>query len=80
MTMGGNNIEQIGENAPGGSSFGASTTSKISFYGVAPAAQMSVGTLATTVPTSTNPYGFSSAQATTILNAVAAMQTLGLLG
>jgi hypothetical protein len=80
MAVGGNNYEQISENSPGGATFGATTTSNISFYGVAPAAQISAGTLATTAPTSTSPYGFTSAQATAILAACQALKTLGLVG
>jgi len=80
MSIGGNGIEQIGEGAPGGSTFGGSSTATISFYGATPVAQISAGTLATTVPTSTSPYGFSSAQATTILAAVQALKTMGLVG
>jgi hypothetical protein len=39
MAVGGNNIEQIGEGAPSGSTFGGSATAKISHYGVTPVVQ-----------------------------------------
>ena len=79
-TLGGDNAQQVDQNTPEGAVFGASTTSLIGFYGTVPVAQISAGTLATTVPTSTSPYGFSSAQATAILAAVQALKTMGLVG
>ncbi len=75
---GNNGIESIGENAPTGMTFGL-PTGKISFYGVTPAAQISVGTLATTAPTSSSPFGFTEAQATAILAGVQALKTIGLV-
>ena len=78
--FGANGIEIIGESAPSGCVMGLKTTSKIGFYGTTPAVQQLVGSIATTAPTSTSPYGFTSAQATSILNAVIALQTLGVVG
>jgi hypothetical protein len=77
MAVGGNYIEQIGENSPGGQTFGGTTTSKISFYGIAPVVQAAAPTaVVTTTPSSTSAWGFStSTQANAIITAVNALIT-----
>lgn len=55
--------DYVSKNPPGGSSFGQSTTEKISFYGVTPIVQRSgaqQATIATITPTQTSPFGFST--------------------
>lgn len=75
----------VGTGTPDGSSFGAATTSLISFYGVTPVVQPSAVTAVnTTAATSTtNAYGYTTAaQADAIITAVnliiTRLQTLGL--
>lgn len=51
---------------PEGTTFGQSTTDKISFYGVTPIVQPSGATmvsLPTTTPTQTSPFGYSTSAA-----------------
>lgn len=74
-----NEYEQIGSGMPDGEQIGVSG-GKIAFFGATPATQTLVGTIATTVPTSTSPYGFTSAQAQSILSAIIDLQTKGLVG
>ena len=69
--------EYVGTSTPDGTIIGKAAD-KLAFYAGTPAAQIAVGTAATTAPTSTSPYGFTSAQATTILNTAIALQTIGL--
>jgi len=68
------NKKVIGDGNPDGCSLGGATTDKISFYGVTTIVQRSGAAqtaVATTVPTSTNPYGFStSTQANAIVTLV----------
>ena len=71
MAVGGNNIEQIGENSPTGSSFGATSASKISFYGVTPVSQAAVLTAYTSGATTT-------AQAAMIVAMQTALTNLGI--
>jgi hypothetical protein len=55
---------------PDGLSFGTATSDKISFHGAAPAVQRSnvaQAVVALTAPTNVTPYGFSQAQATSII-------------
>ena len=72
--------ERVDTGNPDGGLFGIKTTDKIGFYGITPVVQQVAGTLATTAPTSTSPFGYTQAQAQAILNAVLALQTLGLVG
>ena len=79
--------EYIGNGNPDGTSFGSSTSEKISFYGVTPVAQtaLSAAAVETTVAISTTSekWGYaSSTQANAIVSLVneirAALVTLGL--
>jgi len=72
--------ERVDTGNPDGGLFGIAVTDKIGFYGTTPAVQTLVGSIATTAPTSTSPFGFTSAQAVSILAAVRAIQALGLVG
>ena len=47
-------VQQIGDGRPDGSTFGASATELISFYGVAPVAQQTACTAATSAVTTTD--------------------------
>lgn len=78
-------VEVIGSGSSGGSSFGASTSSKISFYGVAPVAQQTVTAIGTTtisqVATSGKWAFASSTAALAFIARVKSIQTaLDLLG
>ena len=73
-------VEQVGTNTPDGTVLGYLSTDKIAFYGATPSLKILVGATATTAPTSTSPCGFTAAQAQAILNAVLAIETLGLIG
>lgn len=74
----------IGNNAPDGSTFGASTTEKISFYGVttvvqpSSASQAAVATTTlTTASTTTSPAGYATTtQANDVATVAAACRTL----
>lgn len=82
-------VEQISINSPDGTTLGASTSEKISFYGVTPVAQLSataqsavattaITTVVTTAATSTSPYGFATAaQADAIVAAVNSLISRG---
>jgi hypothetical protein len=72
-------IEQVGTNTPDGTLLGLLSTDKIGFYGTTPVVRSSTGTLATTAPTSTNPYGFTAAQAQTLLNIGLACKANGIV-
>jgi hypothetical protein len=47
-------VQYLGDNGPDGVSVGASTTEKVSVYGVTPVAQGSAVTALTTTPTATD--------------------------
>jgi len=69
-------MEYVGYNSPDGTTIGASTTEKVSVYGVTPVVQASALTaVTTTASTTTTPYGYTSTQADAIVTAVNAIIT-----
>lgn len=73
-------VEQIGTGSPDGATFQASTTEKLSFYGVTPVVQPSgatQATITTTWVTISSGFGFAtSADVISIIAAVQAIQTV----
>ena len=75
MSIGGNGIQVVDEGAPSGATFGSATSKPISFYGVTPITQpATISLVATTAPT-TSQYGFSQAQASSLITAVNSLIT-----
>lgn len=77
----GTDVETLGQNASGGMTFGASTTEKISFYGVTTVVQPASAAQTTTAATwatvcATRAAFASTDDATTFINAVKQIQTV----
>lgn len=76
----------LGDGNPDGTTLGASTSEKVSVYGVTPIVQRASAaqaTVATTAATSSSPWGYSQAQANgivTLLNEIqAALVAFGII-
>lgn len=79
-------VKYLTDGGSDGSSFGQSTSDKISFYGVTPIVQRSgaaQAAVAATAATASTPYGYSEAQANAIVTLVnelrAAMVAAGII-
>lgn len=75
----GTDVEYIGQQASGGMSLGASTTEKISFYGVTPIVQPSAATQATLTATWVTLCaggGFAFRTSDQIISVIAAIQQI----